>query len=327
MEEDFENTLLEANNIKIEIPKELTHERKYIPTDIYIETIALCNAKCPMCPNRHLTRAKAVMDMKTFKNIIDKIKDEKINYKPIYIFLHFQGEPMLDGLLVERVKYIKSKLDNTDVGFSTNGHALTKDKSEKLIKEGLDFIVISIDAVTKETHAKLRVGLDYDKVFKNVNDLIENKKKLKSNIRIMTQMVVNETNKHEIKEFIKLWEEKGVNVAIKPMHNFLSEKTSYFTNENKEKQMFPCLQPFLYFVVYWDGDIGLCCWDADKQFKIGNINDKSILELFNSDIHKKVREGMLKMDCSNLPLCSSCSQIYGYDMNMAIFDKQLRVKK
>lgn len=82
-----------------------------------------------------------------------------------------------------------------------------------------------------------------------------------------------------------------------------------------------------YLMVYWNGDLGLCCWDADKYMNLGNIKDSSIIELFNSPTFKEIRKNMLELNCEDLYPFNQCSQIYGCNMNLAIFNKRVRIKK
>jgi MoaA/NifB/PqqE/SkfB family radical SAM enzyme/SAM-dependent methyltransferase len=308
----------------VNIDKNITFDKTYLPLDIYIESTNMCNASCHMCPNRMMKRQRGIMDWGLFKRIIYKCLE--IEGKGLNIFLHNQGEPLLDPMLAQKVSYIKAKLKKSITAFSTNASLLTKEKSEQLIKAGLDYIVISLDAVNRESYSQIREGLNFNNVVNNVNNLIHLKAEMKAPISITLQMVVCEQNKHEVNTFRNLWEGKA-RVVIKPMHNFLTQNTSYLSKEISENQALPCMQPFMYLIIYWNGDMGLCCWDADKALDLGNICDGPIVEVFNSPKFREIRKAMLELDCKGLSLCSQCSQIYGNDMNLAIFNNRLRIKK
>ena len=307
----------------VTIDKNITFDKTYLPTDIYIESTNFCNKSCYMCPNKLIKRQRGIMDWNLFKQII--LKCQEIEGNGLNVFLHHQGEPLLDPLLSQKVSYIKAKLKKSITAFSTNASLLTKEKSEQLLKAGLDYIVISLDAVSEEIYKQIR-GLDFNKVMQNIKDLMQLKKELNNPINITMQMVVCEQNKHEINTFSSIWEDKA-RVVIKPMHNFLTQHSSYFSKKLLNNQSLPCMQPFMYLFTYWNGDLGLCCWDADKYISLGNIKDGSIIELFNSPAFKEIRKAMLELNCKGLFPCNQCSQIYGCDMNMAIFNNRLRVKK
>jgi len=300
--------------------------RVFLPNTIYLEVTNCCNAKCHMCPNKTLKRGRGVMSWEIFKGVIDQCKD--IEGGGLNIFLHHQGEPLLDPMLINRIIYTKKNLPKSFIAFNSNGALLTKEKSREIIKAGLDQITISIDAASKETYPQIRNGLDYDTTIKNVNDLLAIRRNLGSNMMITLQMVICDKNKHEVKAFKELWSDKGVRITIKPMHSFLTQGTSTLSPELNKKQILPCMQPFMFMFVYWNGDLGMCCWDADRYFPgLGNITNQSIEAAFNSEVYKSIRRLMAKKDCKDLVPCGKCSQIYGMDMNVAIFRQHLRLKK
>jgi MoaA/NifB/PqqE/SkfB family radical SAM enzyme len=307
----------------MEIDPNITSDKRFVPTDVYLEVTSFCNASCYMCPHKDLKRKKGHMSWKIFKKVVDECSE--IEGKGIYFFLHYFGEPLLDPLLPKRIKYIKDKCKTSYVSFSTNGSLLTKEKSEQILKAGLDYMVFSLDSINPKTFSEMR-GLNLDTVLKNINDLIEVRDRLKSKVSITMQMVLCEKNKHEEKAFKEMWADKKVRIVIKGMHNMLTQGTSYMTKKLTDKQLLPCMQPFMQLMVYWNGDLGLCCWDANHYMDLGNIRDKPVLEAFNTEPYKKIREAMLTRNCKDIYPCNICSQIYGYDMNVSIFNKKLRIK-
>ena len=301
--------------------------RTFLPTDVYIETTNYCNAGCFMCPNKNLKRARGFMSWELFQKIINEL--QTIEHSGLDVFLHHFGEPLMDPLLSKRVSYAKAKLKKSIVTFSTNASLLTYQKSIELIKAGLDEVIFSLDAATKETYSQMRM-CNFDNVVKNVNDFFKAKKELNGKVLATCQLIECDKNKHEVKAFREMWTNKcGDNeprIVIKPMHNFLTQGTSIMTQKLSEKQLLPCLQPFTYLFIYWNGDVALCCWDADHYMKLGNVNDKPILELYNSDEYKRIRKAMLDKTVDFFP-CNKCSQIFGKDMNCWIYQKKLRIKK
>ena len=97
----------------------------------------------------------------------------------------------------------------------------------------------------------------------NLDRFFELKKDSSVKIDIVMQMVVYEKNKHEIEKYKELWSEKA-EVFLKPRHNFLNMGTSIKTKRLSKKQLKICDQPFDYMMIYWNGDLGLCCWDYDN---------------------------------------------------------------
>ena len=50
-----------------------------------------------------------------------------------------------------------------------------------------------------------------------------------------------------------------------------------------------CLLPFIHMATKTDGDMKLCC----RSWPVGNINETTMKELWNSDKYKEVRRMML----------------------------------
>ena len=83
--------------------------------------------------------------------------------------------------------------------------------------------------------------------------------------------------------------------------------------ELSETQLHRCIYPFNTMIIYSNGEVGLCCWDYDNEVKLGNIQKRSLLEVYNSEQFMKFRQAQIRMDCKDIELCSGCSQIYGRD--------------
>lgn len=289
----------------------------YIPKIVYLETINYCNANCIMCPNKVMKRKKGIMSWKLFKRIVDECKELDDDF---IFYLHKDGEPLLDPLLFKRINYIRKKLPNSKISFYSNAALLNESMSKRLLESEIDMVTFSVDSTSKESYELIRRGLNYDVVKNNLDKFFRLKEESKSKIKVIMQMVVCDKNKSEIQEYKKLWSKKADLVQFKSMHNFLIMGTSIKTKELKSNQMNICKQPFDNLMVYWNGDLGLCCWDYDNLVKLGNITNEKIINVFNNRKYKKIRESMLKKDCREIFPCNICSQIYGDDMNMRYFN-------
>lgn len=55
-----------------------------------------------------------------------------------------------------------------------------------------------------------------------------------------------------------------------------------------------------------DGKISLCCNDALGKYTLGDVNNQSIDEIWNSEEYQKIRNEMLYNGRKNLLLCKNC---------------------
>ena len=54
-----------------------------------------------------------------------------------------------------------------------------------------------------------------------------------------------------------------------------------------------CTRPFEFFEVYDDGRVSCCCPSWINNYEIGNIKDKSVEEVWNSEEAQELRRSIL----------------------------------
>jgi MoaA/NifB/PqqE/SkfB family radical SAM enzyme len=286
----------------------------YLPEKIYIEVTNFCDADCICCPHGRMRRPRGYMSWELFKKIIDECRFFYINtLKTIY--LHKDGEPLLDPLLFERIKYIKSYLPNARIQINSNANALGEDKALQLLNSRIDGIVFSVNGASKNTFEKITSGVNYDTIKHNLDIFFKIKKNIPNQTHVTMQMLISRDNKHEIDEYQRLWLGKPDRIYFKPMHNFLDMKTSIKTLKLNRKQVKFCTDPFKIQVIYWNGNVGLCCWDYDNFVQLGNVREDTLYNVYNNENFETVRRAMCKKGYSRINPCNRCSVIYGEDRN------------
>ena len=287
------------------------------PLVFQIQTINGCNGSCIMCPNGYKNKSKnEPMSDKLFKKIIDEISREKTSLT--YILLYLQNEPLLDNDIFRKIRLIKEMnggLIRTKL--ITNGTLFTSDKIKELEESNLDDLIISVDAYTKETFNKIRKGLNFSKVLESINNVLE------SNYDncFYLGFVRQKDNIEELNDFIKYWRRKGVpptlfnidsrtgdlptfkNLRVKiKLSNF--EKFRYFISSNIIKC---CANILATFNILYNGDVILCLNDYNKKVILGNVNESSIKEIWNSDKYNKIREMFFNGEVTKIPVCNRCT--------------------
>ena len=288
------------------ISKSINKLNKKYPFGVEIGTTNLCNAECIMCPHLKLKKM-GTMDMGLYRKIIDNC--ERLGIK--VITLSFFGEPFLDKELIEKIKYAKGK--GMFVAFYSNASLLNEEWAKKIINSGLDGITISFDGYSKETYEKIRVGLKFEVVKKNILNLIETKKKMKkNNPQIILVLVELEENKKEIKQFYKEWNKKVDGINIINMRNWANKikkegtKESFHFNKNLKKK--PCSLIWREMVVDWNGEVVLCNDDWNHSNVLGNLKKQTIEEIWKGEKLNKIRKAHMKGEFSKIPLCSGCNR-------------------
>ena len=286
------------------------------PKNISIEPINTCNLKCEFCssPPKLLKRDLRALKLEEFKKIIDNVKD--ITH---YIWLFLAGDPFLNPEFPQMVNYAtKNNLHTTT---STNAQLINKEKAKEIVEAGLDCLIISFDGATKESYETMRRGGDFETLLNNINYILEEKKRQKKvKPEILLQFLVSKINQHEKNEFVEIAKNLGVNYCFKTFgvpswvydkdfcdklsDKYLPDESGRYDNNKKLKRSKICANSERSFILS-NGDISICCYDLDGQFKIGNAISDNFLELWKSDKYSKIRNSMTKR---NLKICETCGE-------------------
>ena len=91
----------------------------------------------------------------------------------VYLNLYFQGEPYLHPGMDDLVQV--GKRAGLYVSTSTNAHHIDETRAEKLVKSGIDRLIISIDGANQEAYSSYRVGGKLEKVLSGTQAVMQSK--------------------------------------------------------------------------------------------------------------------------------------------------------
>lgn len=280
-------------------------EAKEFPMMCVVAFIYTCNAKCPSCPYtnsniREDYKDNLLMDERTFKIIADQCGEYKA-----WMRITGGGEPMLHPKAVELMEYAKKT--GAKIGLITNGSKFTEKNIHRLIEANVDMIEFSVDAGDSDTYARIRKGLDWDILLKNVKRTVKLRNKLKSSTKIIAS-AINQTGV-TIEEVQKFWS------SI--VDNF--QKRKYLTwgiNDPSKsndtlpylppEQFIPC--PFIFERLNIDsrGKVTVCGFDIAAKTDMGNVHEKSISEIWRGERFGYYRKLHLLHKGYKIKLCKNC---------------------
>lgn len=189
-----------------------------------------CNYRCVMCwdhpsfvaeddpypdritsdffkENPSVDRSRDLMDMDLFRKIIVDLHEVGTRR----VELVGRGEPFLNRHLAEMVSFAKSK--NMYCSIATNGSLLTADITERLIREGLDRIIVSVNAGRPETYGKIHATEDasgFHKVKESLLRLRQLKSRLGADNPFLTMsFALSSPNSKEAVDMVALAREAG----------------------------------------------------------------------------------------------------------------------
>jgi radical SAM protein with 4Fe4S-binding SPASM domain len=259
-----------------------------------------------------------MLEMDLFRKLIDQV-----HKKVFYLTFYFQGEPFLNPLFLDMVRYASEKKLYTAT--STNAHYLSEETARRTVESGIDRVIISIDGTTQDTYSSYRVGGSLQKVLEGTNRLVYWKRKLKSaKPYLIFQFLVVRPNEHQIGEIRRLARETGVDKVVfktAQIYDFksgnplipLNEKYSRYrmqkdgTYRLKNQLINHCWKLWHSSVLTWDGKIVPCCFDKDATHVMGSVDQGSFKELWNSPSYREFR-GNLFRNRSETEICRNCSE-------------------
>jgi radical SAM protein with 4Fe4S-binding SPASM domain len=247
------------------------------------------------------------MSFNNFRKIIDEIG--------AYLYrvdLHNWGEPLLNDELYKMIAYARSH--DIQVRVSSNLNGIDRTKAEKLVKSGLDVLIVSLDGASQETYAQYRVGGRFNKVTSGIKMINELKKELNvSKPSIVWQFLVMKHNENEILKAKRMSRELGVDeLDFLAIHCDMGreifwdrktrfEKTANWLPRNKEFRMYnlatgekknrPKTCNFLWAqsAINWNGSVSPCCASYDEKYDFGNTFEINFKDVWNNDKYRQAR--------------------------------------
>lgn len=203
--------------------------------------------------------------------------DEKLFYKIIdelstlgysgRVSPHFYGEPLMDKRIVRFIRYMREKLPKAYIKLFTNGDLLTYDLFNELSDAGVDIF---------------RIAQHSEKASKTIVDTLSKLDK--------------EVKKKKI-EYIKYYNNK--NILMNRGGLIRTYRYKFFKKIDCE------LASGL--TIDYLGNCVLCCNDYLSRYVFGNLNNESLIDVWNKKEYKTIRS---KIECGIWPydICRVCVQ-------------------
>ncbi len=279
--------------------------RPSFPRAIQIQTDSRCNARCLFCgyTDTHKSLPQGAMDDDLFKKIVDECGKHLIGRISPYLM----NEPLLDRKMPERIAYInKKKKFITKTKINSNGALLTPEMSEGLVEAGLRHLWISVQGYSEETYNK-SMGLSLDRVLGNIDKFIEIRDRRNAQLPKLTITTLKTSIvEPEIEYAKKYWGDRNVRFKVHKMDN-RSGKDLSDLGTVKPRLRRNCDLFLKQAYVLYNGDMILCCHDWRRTVVLGNVRERSISEIWNSDHFLRLIREYQAGNFENLAICRSCT--------------------
>jgi radical SAM protein with 4Fe4S-binding SPASM domain len=126
--------------------------------------------------------------------------------------------------------------------------------------------------------------------------------------------------KDDIDKFIDFWIEKTDEVMISPCRPVGSRENVFVDRSVKR---IPCYMLYEMMVVYWDGQVGLCCEDWFNSGNMGDLNRQAIIDVWNGRKFNKARSAHEHEHFHKMPLCKDCNTWFKGVIEDSLDEKRL----
>ena len=258
-----------------------------IPKNMIIELTNRCNLECPVCTTHlDMRRPRGMMKDIDYYDIVDRLKFGDVR-KLIY---NFAGEPLLHPQVGEFINYACVR------GFETS--VCTNGTKWRRLPSGLRTLTVCLDGADCNSHEYYRRGSDFVHTKDNIRRWREELKTTK----IIIQTLLTSRSEHQVNQMIKLAGDLEVNkIVFKRMHSgHSSDRLDLLpcdkTMRRARKWRPVCKATMNAGLIYWNGDLGICCADFNGMAKMPNIfDDFSVDYLFRRmDVIWKRQRAVLK---------------------------------
>ena len=242
------------------------------------------------------------MSMELFERIINQIAT---NAKVIQMY--WMGEPLLNPNIYKMVHYCKQHT-NAKIIISTNGSLLSKEAVFQLSQNGLDEIIVSVDACnSQKIYSAIRINGNIDVLNKNIEILLQNKGKM----HVVLQFIDMFINRSEKKAFIEKWRGTGCDTSISCLYTWANQIPSLqLASDNlspvRNKKRIPCADLWNKMTINHDGIVSVCCFDWNHTHILGNCETESLFDIWNGQAINMIRSKHEKGLYSQIALCRGC---------------------
>jgi len=270
---------------------------KFSPSRIKVglELTSKCNLRCGMCPLPVLRRPYEDMAWPLVEKAEREIHGLGLKLK----WLHEMGEPLLYSRIDDAIRLFP------EASLSTNGLVLTPEVGAKLLATPLKRIRICVDSINPKVYPQLRTGGDFDKLVDLTKKFLAQAKGAPMRIEIqkMRSRLTLEETVDDFRDLFDLKHYKNARVI---------EKTCEALDVNEETDLhgkfYGCVQGafFTWVVVFADGRVTHCCYDAHGDQVMGDLKTHSLREIIDGDRMALMQDAFKRRDFTNLPRCGEC---------------------
>jgi glycosyltransferase involved in cell wall biosynthesis len=194
-----------------------------------------CNTKCIMCGgNYYHSRSGKRITRLEFERMARNLRLEKVQS----VILAGAGDPLLNSDIVPIIKFLNAEYPNVGIQITTNGVALTRSMTQKILDCMVGSINVSINAASSESYNRIMQVDAFDKVCQNLQYVNELKKLRKQAFpSIQLSMPINLINIRELPKLILLAKNIGADGVNTFYTKFYPSKIRHLNIDHEDNKL------------------------------------------------------------------------------------------
>lgn len=301
------------------IPPEYLTPAPPAPKSVKIEITPRCNYRCGFCALRtREVQPKWDMDFDLFKRITTEMHEAGV--EEIGVF--YLGESFMNPkLLVDCIRFLKQDIGVPYVFLTSNASMAFPEAVEACMQAGLDSLKWSCNAADEAQFQKI-MGVS-GKLFHRANDNLRRAWEIRRDRGYSTGLYASsirydgeQLRRMEalLDQKVRPYVDRHYWLPLYSMGAFATEREEqlgYRPTAGNQGRLgalrdpLPCWSAFTEGHVTADGKLSACCFDANANWTMGDLNEQGFLEAWNSSAFRALRAAHLKRDVTGT-VCESC---------------------
>ncbi|SFC94316.1 radical SAM protein [Butyrivibrio sp. YAB3001] len=289
-------------------------EKQYddlFPISIDLHLTTACNLKCSWCTDQLLMKKVSTMATEKAYSLLDEFAAHNTG-----VTLEGGGEPTLHPHFSEIVDYAFNK--GICLGLITNG---VRNIDKDIYK--FRWVRVSLDSCNEKQYLQEKGKNYFSEVLKNLSNFSKARNPQKTFLGV--GYVITKRNMEYLEKLIDELDEIGVDYiyfrpveeaedilpSVEEMLNLKKDLLNWTEGKRikhliniydrvvKNNNHLPCVAHSLTSIIHADGTVNLCEKRRHDEICLGNVNETSFEELWNSDIRRLASNKLLCADCQN----------------------------
>ena len=235
----------------------------------------------------------------------EKIVTDCAAFDDICITIGGFGEPLVHPDLQGMIETAK-KAGILGVNIETDGLALEGELSEALAESAADVISVYVDANSRELYEQVKGQDRFEQVERNLEAFID--KVSDRGPMVIPHLVKTRETMAEMEEFYGRWLDRCGAAVIVGYNDYAGQIEDKAVMDMCPPQRYPCSRLYRTLTILADGNATICSQDFTGQQIIGNVEERSVSELWQSEKMNRLRSAHQTGKFDSNVLCAKCKE-------------------